>query len=282
VQAATGGIAVTIQGDPHEGPEDHWTDLVAAVNEADRFGLDLTLLLSPNWASYISESPIRLRIAAKWVRDDGHQIGFHHHDVTSPHPDVYCAVDESDWLPGWRGSSWAKSCEPYLDETVGYDAVEELHALLQAAPYNVPSSEFTDANIACQGPEEAMRSLEWQPQVVFSQGNQSDGTNDASIPGQGTLSGVSCQSYGGQDVPEIGSSWINPGTSLTTVADILSDLANSTASDHDYVSVTFHPEEFTGAAKMGYRALFAGIRATRGGTLLMTEILVAEDPCAGS
>ena len=62
---------------------------------------------------------------------------------------------------------------------VGFDAVLDLEAKLQAAPYSVPSGTFTDANIACQGPEEAMRTLEWQPQVHFSQGNQADGSNDA-------------------------------------------------------------------------------------------------------
>ena len=277
--AAPGGIAVTIQGDPHEGPEDHWQDLVAAVQEAERFGLDLTLLLSPNWAEYITDSPRRLRVVAKWVRDDGHQVGFHHHDVTSSNADDYCGVDESDWDRSWTRSSWADTCEPIQDPTVGFDAVLALQAALQAAPHSVPSGTFTDTNIACQGPEEDIRTLEWQPEVLYSQGNQSDGSNDPSIAGAGTLSAVSCQSYGGHDVPEIGSSWIYPGTSRTTVADILSDLADPSASEHDYVSVTFHPEEFTGSAKLGYRALFAGIRSTTGGTLLMTEILASEDPC---
>ncbi len=277
--ATTGGIAVTIQGDPHEGPADHWADLVAAVQEADRFGLDLTLLLSPNWADHIADSPKRLRVAAKWVRDDGHQIGFHHHDVTSPNPDDYCGVDEPDWDRGWTRSSWAATCEPVEDPTVGFDAVLNLQNLLQAAPYNVPSSTFTDANIACQGPEEEMRTHEWQPELAYSQGNQSNGDNDPTVPGQGTLTGVSCQTYGGQQVAEIGSSWIYPGTSRTSVSDILADLANTSASEQDYVSVTFHPEEFTGSARMGYRALFAGIQATSGGTLLMTEILASEDPC---
>ena len=277
-QASIGGVAVTIQAEPHEGPADHWGDLVAAIAAADRHDIDLTILMSWSWARYTLASPLRMAQAARWITEGGHQIGFHHHDITSNNPAGICGVDEADWVRSWTRSDWASTCEPIYEADIGYGDVAELVATLQA-DYGVPSGPHTDANIACQGPEVDMRSFEWQDGVLFSQGNQPDGSNDPSVAGAGTLSGTGCQSYGGGDIPEIGSSWIYPGSSATQVADIIADLSDPTASPGDYISVTFHPEEYTGATRAVYDYLFRSIRSAAGGTLLMSEILVAEDPC---
>lgn len=276
--AGIGGVAVTIQADPHEGPVDHWDDLVAAIQAADRYDIDITILMSWNWAEYVHASPARMAMVARWINVGGHQIGFHHHDITSNNPAYLCGVDAADWVRTWTFSDWKTACEPYYDEAVGYDSVYDMVTALQA-DYGVPSGLHTDPNIACQGPQYDMRTFEWQDTVIFSQGNQSDGSNDPTVVGAGTLTGTGCQSYGGADVPEIGTRWIYPGTSGTLVSDILSDMTDATAASSDYISVTFHPEEYTGSTRAIYNYLFREIRSTMGGTLLMTEILVAEDPC---
>ncbi len=278
---ALGGVAVTIQCDPQISATDHWADLVAVVQEANSYGHRLTILLAPDWARHILASPQRRMVAARWVNDNGHQFGFHHHDVTHQNPDDTCAVPEADWDETWLSAAWADACQPYWDSSLDTAPVTGLESILKGPPFNIGSGDHVDFNVANHGNEQDMRSPEWQGQYTFSQGRQGNGSNNASISGAGSLWGTSCQSYSGVDVPELGTIWFNPLVSAGAVDfnDVLSDLKNGATASSDYIAVTFHPEEYTGSVETDIDRLFMATYHLHGTTELVSEILVREAPC---
>jgi len=58
--------------------EDKWPHLVDLVRSADDHGHKLTILMNPQWAVYILDSPVRSDLLRNW-EENGHEIGLHSH-----------------------------------------------------------------------------------------------------------------------------------------------------------------------------------------------------------
>lgn len=248
--AAPTGAIVTVHCDPQNAPVTYWGHLQQVVSEADEQGVLLTILFARHWAAYAGASPGRIAEVADWVTT-GHQIGFHHHDVSHNESGEACAVDQTTWdaqvwLPTEKlyGVSHADGCVPYAFPTIGIERIYELETKLQ--------TELSDASytieLAGHGTAEGFRAAEWQAGMLTSQARATAGSdNEASTPvHNGSLAQASCEDHdGGTDtVPQMGSNpYETTASSTPTLADVTADLALSPAAG-DYVSVTFHPSEY--------------------------------------
>jgi len=59
-------------------PEEYWINLVGLVKTADKHGHFLTILMNPQWYTFILEEPARLQLVRTW-EDTGHELGLHSH-----------------------------------------------------------------------------------------------------------------------------------------------------------------------------------------------------------
>lgn len=59
-------------------PKEYWINLVNLVNTADKYGHFLTVLMNPQWYTFILEEQARLKLVRTW-EDTGHEIGLHSH-----------------------------------------------------------------------------------------------------------------------------------------------------------------------------------------------------------
>lgn len=67
--------------------EDYAT-LQSMIKKADEYNIKLTLMFTPQWADYISESEERIVELSSW-RDNGHEIAAHHHSIHHSNWDGY-------------------------------------------------------------------------------------------------------------------------------------------------------------------------------------------------
>ena len=74
-----------IHCDPGSGaaPELQYENLERMVARADQLSMRLTIMLTPQWADYISAAPARTSALDEW-RQRGHEIAGHHHSVYHP------------------------------------------------------------------------------------------------------------------------------------------------------------------------------------------------------
>jgi hypothetical protein len=279
-----GGVFVTVHCDPHEPPtpadNTHWLELEGVVSKADETEIKLNILLSHPWTKFINNNPSMQSTLADWVVLGGHQIGWHHHDVThaaqaQPRYDN-CAVTEEDWDANWKRGQlrgWAQLCEPVFDPDIGFSEMFTLEAAL--TDLGVSSSSTTGIHVGCHGTESAMRNFEWRTELQFSQSSANDDLA-ATVSHAGSLARIACRNYGGQDIPEFGSNPFVTVNSTGPDAEAVREDLGLTASDH-FSSVSFHPSEYTGDGKAQIDSLFEVIQSDFGPNQLVSEVLSALD-----
>jgi len=82
------------------------------VQRANEYNIKLTLMFSPNWADYISESPQRMAELQSWA-EQGHEISAHHHSIYHQGRwDGYSNYSESEIIA--LRNSLGFTIEPYL------------------------------------------------------------------------------------------------------------------------------------------------------------------------
>lgn len=69
--------------------------LRSMIQKADAFGINLTLMFSPQWAQYITASPHRMQEVARW-QQTGHEIAAHHHSIVHGNWDGYSAYSREE------------------------------------------------------------------------------------------------------------------------------------------------------------------------------------------
>ncbi|MBI5871808.1 hypothetical protein HZB88_01860 [archaeon] len=78
-----------------EAIEKAYPTLEQIVDKANKYNIKLTLMLSAQWADYISESPERLAKIKEW-QSQGHEIAAHHHGVRHNNWDGYTDYSEEE------------------------------------------------------------------------------------------------------------------------------------------------------------------------------------------
>jgi|GEM_PF-1396795 hypothetical protein len=59
-------------------PDRYWKSVVDTVAAADEYGQKLSLLMNPQWGSYLLENQVLLNLAREW-EVGGHELGMHYH-----------------------------------------------------------------------------------------------------------------------------------------------------------------------------------------------------------
>ncbi len=57
--------------------KEYWPSLVSLIDLADDYNVDLTLVVSPQWAKYILADNNKLQLIRNW-EEQGHELGFYH------------------------------------------------------------------------------------------------------------------------------------------------------------------------------------------------------------
>ncbi len=74
------------------GNSNSWVNLGVLLDEADNYGVKLSVELSPSWAQMIVSDPTKRLELDAW-RNSGHAFGAHHHGTTHPAYDGYTDRD---------------------------------------------------------------------------------------------------------------------------------------------------------------------------------------------
>lgn len=107
--------------------------LAPLVRLAEKYGIRLTISLSPQWAEYVSESVERKSTLAAWVRR-GHEIGVLHYGLNhKPTWDYY--TNETDPL-----KIMSAGRDPALRKGSMHDLVNKINYLLASDPINGPAA----------------------------------------------------------------------------------------------------------------------------------------------
>ena len=276
------GVLVTVHCDPHDPPTasdmTHWTELQQLVAKASDNGVKLNILLSYPWLEIINVTASMQSELATWVLQGGHQIGWHHHDVThaaqaKPSYDN-CGVAKEDWNNAWRRGQlqgWEQLCAPVFDPDIGFSAMLVLRDTLQSL--GVADTATAGVHVGCHGTQAEMRDLEWKAELRFSQ-SSAVGDAAATVSNAGSLARLMCRNYAGQAIAEFGSNpFVTVKPSGPNAESVASDLTVQ-APDH-VASVSFHPSEYTGAGKAEIDRLFEVIASNYGPNELASEVLQA-------
>jgi hypothetical protein len=256
---AVDAVLVGIHCDPHAGagPQEVWTDgltnwqrLVTIIDDqASPNGIRVTIQLAENWVRYVLEDVTRVATLQQWVWD-GHQIAFHHHDITHNGQPSFenCAVHPDQWSDVYSGTeSWEEACLPVYDRALASDLLCIQQARLRTGPLALPAGDATDINLATHGIDADLRTAEWQPGARYSASTAIDDNAPLTATHNGSLARSTCEVYAGRIVPQAGSNpyvtvgGSNSGPSAINMRD---DILLTTWSAGDYVSVTFHPHEY--------------------------------------
>lgn len=190
---STGQVYIVIHCDPHGADaicgtpgNGQWDQLVEIVTAAGDLGHKLTLLMAADWAFCITTSAVRQATLAQWL-SDGHQLGYHHHDCSHPHPDGYRA----DGVANCDALEECDNCKEALkgttDESLAYVAGLEN----QMIALGVPSKAVTidTANMGpdnwCDDHEVCFRDYEWDLSLIWGMEKVSE--NPARGSPMGTL-----------------------------------------------------------------------------------------------
>jgi len=248
---------INIHADPHNGGEggipidvdEVFVRLYDMAILAADYGHALTILLSAPWTEHLLSDDTDRALFAELLRDHGHKVGFHHHDVSHTGGD------------GWDGfhSLELADCLDYhrLLECLVARPVEEAYSEYQTlaavltTSHGVPGSLFSGGAVASHGTEPEYRNQEWQEGVLYSQGMPVALLFDLAT-GRTTFSDtVRCDNFNGVTVAETGGMHFSvglpfgplsgrpPDPNTTEVLDSLGD-----AGSGDYVGVTIHAWEY--------------------------------------
>lgn len=131
-----------------------WPTVIELIEKADNYGYKLTLAMNPQWGEYIVKDGAHLDLVKQW-KAEGHEIAFHHHQIS--HPD-------------WDGYSNTYSVGTNTDDDELYLGVVN-DGFSQVASLVSPDSVISSA---IGGLPQEYPSLMNSPWVVFGTGNQFD------------------------------------------------------------------------------------------------------------
>lgn len=267
---AVDAVLISIHADPHRdgGPESrssfpdgytNWQRLSRLAVKAKQKQVRLTIQMSHNWIEYALGDPTRIDTVKTWINDLGHQVGFHHHDITHLAQPVFdsCGIDKKDWNVGLNApwfsqktqdevGSWEDVCLPVFDKDIGTDLMCEFETALESGQNPVLFTDQTRINSATFGTEKDTRNYEWKAPLIYSQSSAVDEHAPMTVFHSGSLARSTCDVYGEYVVAELGSnpfSTASPGTGPNAQA-VAADLQLTDWAPGDYVSVTFHPSEY--------------------------------------
>ncbi len=272
-----GGAVIIVHCDPHIGPEaisnstTAWQKLEALVAKSNDHGVVLSLLFAVPWAEHAVAEQSRVDQLVGWI-GQGHQVGFHHHDATHAAQPSFanCGVAQADWDPAWSKKPWQLACKPKYDPTIGFQPVADLQEMLWK---QLPKDTAADIVFGCHGTEVAMRTFEWRTSHIrFSQGN-ADGPTLSPVAGAKALARATCVSYGGLDMPELGSHpFVTVKPSGPSGDDVAAELNHADATSDDFAVVTFHAQEYEGTGQQQIDTLLEQV-GQLGASRLATEVL---------
>ena len=114
---------IAVHCDPGAEFPDEFVNLEAMIASASEAGIRLTLMFTPQWASFLGEEPGRLERLDVWSAA-GHEIAMHHHSVYHPGTwDGYTDFEFEEYAP-IRGLAKAEKTEK-LGSLADFDAVLE-------------------------------------------------------------------------------------------------------------------------------------------------------------
>lgn len=255
--ASAGHAIVVIHADPGSATVANWSRLAAIIATATTHGHKISILLGADWGDLIMDSSVRKTIVAKWVQN-GHQLGFHHHDCTHAEPDRYhdmvSGSDDTNMQGAYAECTTATALEGYLGSVADAFAKvkrigdEWLFQSVANGGAGLTRTTSTDLIIAAQGGLKdyggVFRDYEWQPGVTYATGNVTDNQGSSGS----TLSKPTCHTYGSVVLSgEIGHTQMKIGnfrTSTKTVdnSQIATDIEN--VAPDQVVGVVFHAHEY--------------------------------------
>ncbi len=304
VPPARTGIWINIHADPQVEPADEFDRMKALVEKADSTNHLLTLLLSAPWLEFFLDSESARGELTEWI-GHGHMIGFHHHDVTHTFgtnwdgyhsiPVLEC-IEHQGWLACQGTQVWSPAgfvSEPPPPVSDAYALLEELRQVIDLETFG-PDSLFDNrfnSFASSQGTDPDYKQLEWQPEVLYSQGAQGDVcpcVTDPDANGIEALSSPRAATYNGVEVREISGRHLNVGsTGGITVQNVFREL--DLAQPGEFVGVTVHAWEYrdtdyndpsqASTDQTTIDSLLDALAAVKLRARLMQEILDSEPLC---
>lgn len=192
-----------------EYPELHWPDLVNLIALADEYGVKLSLVFNPQWATYILADEEKITLLRSWEAN-GHEIGLHHH---GPHHG------------SWNGYT---NQEEYTDEREYIGTIEEMMELVNQLP---ASGRVLVAGI---GGEEDVDS-DWPKGVIYETDGGADGPADI-------LSNPTENTYNGHTVMSLRHGQYQVGKMSLSLEEIESYLKESQS--EEYMGIVFHEKNY--------------------------------------
>ena len=247
------GLWINIHADPHNGGEggipidvdEVFVRLYDMAILAADYGHALTILLSAPWTEHLLSDDTDRALFAELLRDHGHKVGFHHHDVSHTGGDGwdgYHSLELADCLDYHR----LLECLVARPVEEAYSEYQTLAAVLTTS-HGVPGSLFSGRAVASHGTEAAYREQEWQDGVLYSHGPPVPLEMDPATLLRTYSDTVGCETYNGVTVAETGGTHFSVGLGFDRSTDpntneVLDSL--SVAGPGDYVGVTIHAWEF--------------------------------------
>ena len=114
---------IAIHNEPYHVPggekklAEEYNTLKRMIAKADQYNIKLTLMFTPQWADYISESPKRMADLESWKKH-GHEIAGHHHSIYHGNWDGY--TDYSKEEAEAQRRKQGKTPEKYLGTLTDY------------------------------------------------------------------------------------------------------------------------------------------------------------------
>ncbi|MBU4174152.1 MAG: hypothetical protein KKE90_11760, partial [Actinobacteria bacterium] len=126
--AGSEGVAVpyyfiAIHNEPNHVPEGRqlieasYLVLKEMIEKANQYNIKITLMFTPQWADYISESPQRMADLESW-KQQGHEIAAHHHSIYHGNWDGYTDYSEEEAMA--KRVRRGGLVEPYLGTLTDY------------------------------------------------------------------------------------------------------------------------------------------------------------------
>jgi len=199
----------------------NWLALTDLVNSADDHNMKLTLLMNPQWATYILEDEHRLGLVRGW-ESNGHEIGLHSH---GPH------------MNSWNGYT---NQEQYFNSPDFIGTMDDLVDVVNQLP---ASGQMVTACIASEDQE-----YDFPSGIIYETNGGSDKLDDLwSTPTEYT--------WNGQDVLRVtharyAVSFSEVNTDLQQMSKILDDNESD-----EIMGIVFHCFEYAGD-QVPYNALF--------------------------